>query len=82
MADDSSKSQEETIKNYIQQWKELGVRVKLLNGRFQEFNTMVEKLSSGSTDYDLWFELGALRQNRPISLIHIRSLQLITMGIL
>ena len=55
MADDSSKSQEETIKNYIQQWKELGVRVKLLNGRFQEFNTMVEKLSSGSTDYDLWF---------------------------
>ena len=43
MADDSSKSQEETIKNYIQQWKELGVRVKLLNGRFQEFNTMVEK---------------------------------------
>lgn len=54
MANKSSKNFEASVKNYIQQWKELGVRVKLMNGRFQEFNSMSEKLISGAKDFDIW----------------------------
>lgn len=43
------------IANYIQQWKKIGVRVKLYNGRLQEFNSMVEKMMNGATDVDIWF---------------------------
>lgn len=55
LANKSSKNFEATVTNYIQQWKELGVRVRLQNGRLQEFNTMTEKLMSGATDFDMWF---------------------------
>lgn len=54
MANKSSKNFEASVTNYIQQWKKLGIRVKLLNGRFQEFNTMTEKLLNGSKEFDIW----------------------------
>lgn len=54
MANKSTKDFEATVTNYIQQWKKLGIRVKLMNGRLQEFNTMTEKLLSGSKDFDIW----------------------------
>lgn len=56
LASKSSKNVEASITNYIQQWKKIGVKVKLFNGRFQEFNSMIEKLTAGSaTDFDMWF---------------------------
>lgn len=57
LANKSTKNFEASLTNYIQKWKELGVRVKLMNGRLQEFNTATEKLLSGSKDFDIW--LGA-----------------------
>lgn len=45
---------EAVVANYIKQWKKLGVRVKLVNGRFQDYNTMTEKLVNDSQDFDMW----------------------------
>lgn len=56
LASKSNKNVEASITNYIQQWKKIGVKVKLFNGRFQEFNAMIEKLTAGNaTDFDMWF---------------------------
>ena len=50
----SSKDTEATVENYIQQWKKLGVRVKLVNGRFQDYHTVTEKVLNDSHDFDMW----------------------------
>lgn len=57
LASQGSSNTEATVQNYIQQWKKIGVRVKLYNGRLQEFNTFNDKLLNGASGYDMW--LGA-----------------------
>lgn len=42
------------VENYIEQWKKIGVKVKLVNGRLQESNTMTNKLLSDSKGFDMW----------------------------
>lgn len=45
----------EIVDNFIQQWKKIGVKVKLKNGRIQEFNSYIEQLINDAKGYDLWF---------------------------
>jgi peptide/nickel transport system substrate-binding protein len=49
---DSTK--EAAIKNYIQQWKKIGLRVELLNGRLTEPNSFYEKLDSDAKGIDMF----------------------------
>lgn len=57
LASQGSSNTQAIVQNYIQQWKKIGVRVKLYNGRLQEFNTFNDKLLNGAGGYDIW--LGA-----------------------
>ncbi len=52
-----SQTDEAVIQQYIEWWKNVGLRVELLNGRALEFNSYAEKLTKYADDYDMW--LGA-----------------------
>ncbi|MBP2056954.1 peptide/nickel transport system substrate-binding protein [Lactobacillus colini] len=52
-----SSIQEPIIQNYIQQWKKLGLNVKLTGGRLIEFNSFYDKVENDSKDVDMF--LGA-----------------------
>lgn len=54
LAMSGSKNQEAIIKNYIQCWEKVGIKVKLYNGRLQEFNSFYDKLMSKADDFDLF----------------------------
>lgn len=50
----SGTSDAETIaKNYIQQWKKIGLRVEFTNGRLLEFNSFYDKVRNDSPDIDM-----------------------------
>lgn len=42
------------VKNYIQQWKKVGLRVKLTNGRLLDMNNFYEKVQANSSDVDMF----------------------------
>ncbi len=42
------------IQQYIEWWKNVGLRVELLNGRALEFNAYAEKLTTYADDFDMW----------------------------
>ena len=52
-----SQTDDAVIQQYIEWWKNVGLRVELLNGRALEFNAYAEKLTKYADDYDMW--LGA-----------------------
>ena len=52
-----SQTEEAIIQQYIEWWKNVGLRVELLNGRALEFNAYAEKLTKYADDFDMW--LGA-----------------------
>ena len=54
MAMQSNSNSEAIAQEYIQQWKKIGVRVKLYNGRLQEFNTFYDKLQNDDGGFDMW----------------------------
>lgn len=47
-------NQEAIIKNYIQQWKKVGLRVELTNGRLMEMNSFYDKVQNDSSDVDMF----------------------------
>ena len=49
-----SKVQEPIIQNYIQQWKKLGLNVKLTSGRLMEMNSFYDKVQNDSKDVDMF----------------------------
>ena len=49
-----SSDQEAIIKNYIQQWKKVGLRVKLVNGRLLEFNSFYDKVQNDVKGIDMF----------------------------
>ena len=49
-----SANTEASVRNYIQQWKKVGVRVKLYNGRFVDFNNFYDIIQGGSKKYDMY----------------------------
>lgn len=49
-----SANSEAAVRNYIQQWKKIGVNVKLYNGRFVDFNNYTEKIQTNDKDFDLY----------------------------
>ncbi|MCV3554324.1 oligopeptide ABC transporter substrate-binding protein [Pediococcus ethanolidurans] len=42
------------VKNYIQQWKKIGLRVTLTNGRLLDMNNFYEKVQANSSDIDMF----------------------------
>ena len=52
-----SQTDDAVIQQYIEWWKNVGLRVELLNGRALEFNAYAEKLTKYADDFDMW--LGA-----------------------
>ncbi|KRL12961.1 oligopeptide ABC transporter substrate-binding protein [Schleiferilactobacillus perolens] len=50
----TNSAKEAAIKNYIQQWKKIGLDVQLLNGRLTEPNSFYDKLQSDSKDIDMY----------------------------
>lgn len=52
-----SQTDDAVVQQYIEWWKNVGLRVELLNGRALEFNSYAEKLTKYADDYDMW--LGA-----------------------
>ena len=42
------------VQQYIEWWKNVGLRVELLNGRSLDFNAYAEKLTTYSNDFDMW----------------------------
>ena len=52
MSGDST--QEPIIQNYIQQWKKLGLNVKLTGGRLMEMNSFYDKVQNDSKDVDMF----------------------------
>ncbi|KJU74372.1 peptide ABC transporter substrate-binding protein [Pediococcus damnosus LMG 28219] len=42
------------VQNYIQQWKKIGLRVKLTNGRLLDMNNFYEKVQANSSDIDMF----------------------------
>ncbi|WGN90211.1 ABC transporter substrate-binding protein [Ligilactobacillus faecis] len=54
LAYEDSNDFEAVVANYIEQWKKLGVRVKLVHGRFQDYNVMTEMLINDSSAFDMW----------------------------
>lgn len=54
MAHQGDSNTEAVVQDYIQQWKKIGIRVKLYNGRLQEFNTFNDKLLNDASGYDMW----------------------------
>lgn len=49
-----SSTQEPIIRNYIQQWKKIGLNVKLTGGRLIEFNSFYDKVQHDSKDIDVF----------------------------
>ena len=49
-----SQTDEAVIQQYIEWWKNVGLRVELLNGRALEFNAYAEKLTKYADDFDMW----------------------------
>ena len=49
-----SSTQEPIIRNYIQQWKKIGLNVKLTGGRLIEFNSFYDKVEHDSKDIDVF----------------------------
>ncbi len=49
-----SKVQEPIIQNYIQQWKKMGLNVKLTGGRLMEMNSFYDKVQNDSKDVDMF----------------------------
>ena len=49
-----SQTDEAIYQQYIEWWKNVGLRVELLNGRSLEFNSYAEKLTTYSNDFDMW----------------------------
>jgi peptide/nickel transport system substrate-binding protein len=47
-------NQEAIVKNYIQQWKKVGLRVELTNGRLMEMNSFYDKVQNDSSDIDMF----------------------------
>lgn len=42
------------IESYLQQWKKIGVKVKLKDSRLQEFNSYIEQLTEDGEGYDVY----------------------------
>jgi peptide/nickel transport system substrate-binding protein len=55
-----SSTQEPIIRNYIQQWKKIGLNVKLTGGRLIEFNSFYDKVEHDSKDIDVFFAAWSL----------------------
>ena len=49
-----SQTDDAVIQQYIEWWKNVGLRVELLNGRALEFNAYAEKLTKYADDFDMW----------------------------
>ena len=49
-----SQTDDAVIQQYIEWWKNVGLRVELLNGRTLDFNAYAEKLTKYADDYDMW----------------------------
>ncbi|NHL91665.1 oligopeptide ABC transporter substrate-binding protein [Lactobacillus helveticus] len=49
-----SSNQEPIIQNYIQQWKKIGLNVKLTTGRLIEFNSFYDKIQNDAKDVDVF----------------------------
>ena len=49
-----SSVQEPIVQNYIQQWKKLGLNVKLTNGRLMEMNSFYDKVQNDSSSVDMF----------------------------
>ncbi|AZA21523.1 MAG: oligopeptide ABC transporter substrate-binding protein [Lactobacillus helveticus] len=47
-------NQEPIIQNYIQQWKKIGLNVKLTTGRLIEFNSFYDKIQNDAKDVDVF----------------------------
>ena len=54
LAPAGSQTDEAVIQQYIEWWKNVGLRVELLNGRTLEFNSYAEKLTKYADDFDMW----------------------------
>ena len=55
-----SSTQEPIIRNYIQQWKKIGLNVKLTGGRLIEFNSFYDKVQNDSKDVDVFMAAWSL----------------------
>ncbi len=53
-------TQEPIIQNYIQQWKKLGLNVKLTGGRLMEMNSFYDKVQNDSKDVDMFMGVWSL----------------------
>ena len=49
-----SQTDEAVYQQYIEWWKNVGLRVELLNGRTLDFNAYAEKLTKYADDFDMW----------------------------
>ena len=49
-----SQTDDAVVQQYIEWWKNVGLRVELLNGRALEFNSYAEKLTKYADDFDMW----------------------------
>ena len=49
-----SSNQEPIIQNYIQQWKKMGLNVKLTGGRLIEFNSFYDKIQNDDPSVDMF----------------------------
>ncbi len=55
-----SSTQEPIIQNYIQQWKKMGLNVKLTGGRLIEFNSFYDKIQNDAKDVDVFMAAWSL----------------------
>lgn len=55
-----SSTQEPIVRNYIQQWKKIGLNVKLTGGRLIEFNSFYDKVEHDSKDVDVFLAAWSL----------------------
>lgn len=54
------KTQEAVIQNYIQQWKSIGLNVKLTTGRLIEFNSFYDKVQNDDPSVDMFLAAWSL----------------------
>ena len=50
----NSSDERAMIQNYLEQWKKIGVKVELKDGRLQEFNSYIEQLVNDGKGFDVW----------------------------
>ena len=55
-----SSIQSPTVQNYIQQWKKIGIKVKLVGGRLTEFNSFYDKLGHDDPQVDMFLAAWSL----------------------